>query len=203
MTHHVGDNLPCCVDKAEPQRKLSKLPVLLLLGTNRAKVRPQLCPTAKLKAFFHTHPFLLLSYQRGITSAPLEAWETQESVPKTRGPGAHLALRRPGRGQLWQPGRPSAASFPLGEREMPRNWVSRVLLIALPLTCCAPWPYRLPSPVEPLSQSGVAGLMALTGLRQPECLQFLGWKEVPWCPLGRSFAKLRVWHTVFACSVRR
>lgn len=74
---------------------------------------------------------------------------------------------------------------------MPRNWVSRVLLIALPLTCCAPWPHRLPSLVEPLSQSRVVGLVALTGLCQPECLQFLGWKEVPWCPLGRSFAKLR------------
>ena len=58
MTHHVGDNLPRCVaEEAEAQRKLSKLPVLLLLGTDRAKVRPQLCPTAKPEALFHTPSF--------------------------------------------------------------------------------------------------------------------------------------------------
>lgn len=81
MTHHVGDKLPRCVDEgAEAQRKLSKLPAFLLLGTNRAKVRPQLCPTAKPKAFFHTPSLSPPVISKGHQITSLEAWETQESV---------------------------------------------------------------------------------------------------------------------------
>lgn len=128
--------------------------MLILLVTDRDKIRTQLSPMARPRPFFQATPCSLPVRQKGH----------QIGFPGSLGdPGissSHQMSRHPPGSQKTSEGSAVAAREALsgslsfsgrisGEPEMPMNLVSRVL--ALPLTCYVSWPCHLPSWAEPPS----------------------------------------------------
>lgn len=149
----------------------------------------------KVRTFLLHHPVLFPSYKGHQTSLPRSPGDTgiypHSQMPKcppgsqtSEGPASAargtsaLAL------ETQEPGLqgPSSAADLLCDGGLTKSPLWRCP--CLPLSTCRSW------------------FLAPRGLCQPECLQFLGRRVMSWCPLDRSFAKLRVWHAIFACSVR-